>query len=130
MALFGKMSIAIRAIIAVVLLVAWIYWARLLDRKWRASHPEEKPFAWGYFQALCFFPGGLLWFIVPFVSREPAWAEALYISVYGVIGSYAGYALIKEKKKWAWIFVVAAQLNLITWLINIVYGSSRWKEFR
>jgi hypothetical protein len=44
--------------------------------------------------------------------------------------AFAGYALIKKKKKWAWVFVVVAQLNLLTWVINSIYGGNRWKEFR
>jgi drug/metabolite transporter (DMT)-like permease len=124
------MNLAVRIILAAALLVALIWVSRILDKKWRAKYPEEKPFVWGYFQALGFFPGGLLWFILPFTGRQTSPLLWLYIVVYGIVGSFAGYTLIKEKKKWAWMFVVIAQLNLLTWFIDCYYGRNRWKEFR
>ena len=124
------MNLAFRIVVAAVSVSALIWGARLLDKRWRAKHPDEKPFAWGYFQALCFFPGGLLWFLTPFLAEVPSWQLWLPVVIYGVIGSYAGYSLIRSKKKWAWIFVVVAQMNLVTWLIDIYYGGNRWKEFR
>lgn len=124
------MNSTLRFLASVVLIAALIWAARWLDRKWRAKHPEEKPFAWGYFQALCFFPAGLLWFAMPLYYGALSWSLAIAIVVYGGLGSYAGYTLIKEKKRWAWWFVVIAQLNLLTWIIDFYYGSNRWKEFR
>lgn len=123
------MNLAVRIILGVALIGALVLAARTLDKKWRAKHPEEKPFAWGYFQALCFFPAGLLWFITPFLYGF-SWELSAVILVYGLLGSYAGYVLIEGKKKWAWIFVVIAQMNFLTLLIDIVYGGNRWKEFR
>ena len=112
------------------LLIILIMAARILDRKWRAKNPSEMPFAWGYFQALCFFPAGLLWFLVPIVTRHMWWLYWLYVAFYGIAGSIAGYTLITKKRRWAWIFVVVAQINLITWAIDYYYGSKRWNEFR
>jgi hypothetical protein len=122
------MEPVLRIVGAAAILAALIYAARALDRNWRAKHPEEKPFAWGYFQGLCFFPAGLTWFV--FLPHAATWRLWLIIFVYGIAGSYAGYVLIKEKKKWAWLFVVIAQFNLVTWIINAIYGKNRWKEFR
>ena len=124
------MNVAIRIAVAAATIIVIVCAARFLDKKWRTRFPEEKPFAWGYFQALCFFPAGLLWFLMPF-TRNPASSQLwLMVTVYGVAGSFAGYTLITQKKKWAWIFVVVAQLNLVTLLIDIYYGGNRWKEFR
>jgi FtsH-binding integral membrane protein len=124
------MTSPIGYILAIVLVGIMIWTARRIDRAWREVFPQEKPFAWGYFQALCFFPAGLLWFAVPFVATGASWLTWLAAVVYGIGGSFAGYTLIVRKKKWAWIAVVCAQLNLVAWLIDIYYGSSRWKEFR
>jgi drug/metabolite transporter (DMT)-like permease len=124
------MNVGLRIALAAAIIGALIWGARLLDRRWRAKHPDERPFAWGYFQALCFFPAGLLWFITPFLAEARSWQLWLAVIFYGIVGSYAGYSLIREKKKWAWIFVVVAQVNLVTWLIDIHYGGNRWKEFR
>ncbi|MBL9189005.1 MAG: hypothetical protein JNK23_16090 [Opitutaceae bacterium] len=115
---------------AATIIALLIYAARVLDKKWRLRYPEEKPFAWGYFQALFFFPAGLLWFLMPFIHDPGSWQLWLMVVLHGVVGSYAGYALIKEKKKWAWVFVVIAQMNFVTLLIDIHYGGNRWKEFR
>jgi|GEM_PF-7093582 len=117
-------------IAAVTILVLGVWFSKFLDRKWRGRFPDEKPFAWGYFQALCFFPSGLLWFFVPFQYPQPAWVLWSYAILYGVFGSYAGYMLIAKKKRWAWMFVVLAQFNLVVWIIDYYYGSNRWKEFR
>ena len=124
------MNNVVSVLLAVAIIGALILSARFIDAKWRAKHPEEKPFAWGYFQALCFFPFGLLWFVIPFIEGGISWGMGVSIVVYGVFGSYAGYALITQKKRWAWQFVVFAQLNLLTWIIDFYYGGNRWKEFR
>ena len=124
------MSLASRICIAAVIIGAMIWGAVAMDRRWRASHPEEKPFRWGYFQALLFFPGGLSWFATPFLWSRLEWHHWMMIIVYGIGGSYAGYTLLKEKNTWAWMFIVLAQFNLLNWIINFYYGSNRWKEFR
>lgn len=124
------MDTTIRILLAIAIIGAFIWAARLIDKKWRMKHPEEKPFAWGYFQALCFFPSGLLWFIMPFVEGGISVPLGISIVVYGIFGSYAGYVLITQKKKWAWMFIVLGQLNLLTWIIDFYYGGNRWKEFR
>jgi hypothetical protein len=127
------MSHSIRVLfgcLAATAIIAGLIWAsNLLDRRWRDNHPTDRPFRWGYFQALGFFPGGLSWFIVPFFARVPVVVEVFELVVYGLVGSYAGYVLIRKKKKWAWIYVVIAQPNLINWFINIYYGGKRWNEF-
>jgi uncharacterized membrane protein HdeD (DUF308 family) len=53
-----------------------------------------------------------------------------WVLFYGVFGAYAGYVLITKKERWAWMFVVLAQVNLINWAINYYYGSRRWNDFR
>jgi hypothetical protein len=125
------MSLALRILATFGSIAVLIIISSILDRRWRVNNPQDTPFKWGYFQALCFFPAGLLWLTVPFfmygLSSPFVW---LYAFVYGIAGSFAGYTLIVKKKRWAWVFVVIAQFNLINWAINYYYGSRRWREFR
>ena len=120
----------------VVLIIALtIYGAFHLDKKWRSTHPEYRPFKWGYFQALWFFPGIPLMVLYYLISvllgkEELSLYLLIYIAVIGTLGSIAGYKLLKERKKWAWVSVVILQFNVITWIVNIYYGSDRWKEFK
>ncbi len=120
----------------VVLVIALaIYGAFHLDKRWRSRHPEYRPFKWGYFQALWFFPGiplMVLYYLgsVLLGKEEFSLYFLTYIAVIGTIGSIAGYTLLKERKKWAWVSVVILQFNVITWIVNTYYGSVRWKEFK
>jgi len=72
-------------------------------------------------------------FVAASRSAPRSWFDWLYltayVATYGIIGLFAGWTLITQKKKWAWLFVVFAQLNLLTWLIDLPYGRNRWKEF-
>jgi hypothetical protein len=126
--------VAFRLFLGLAIIAAMIWGSILLDRRWRGKNPTELSFRWGYFQALCFFPGGLMAFVAAFRFSPQSPFDWLYLIsftvIYGVIGSLAGYTLITKKRKWAWLFVVFAQLNLITWLIDASYGKNRWKEFR
>ena len=111
-----------------------IYTSHRIDQSWREKHPEHKPFKWGYFQALFFFPFGPLatigYFIsAPFIGYSIPASSAIYYLLLSVIGGYAGYMLIVKKRRWAWMFVVIAQFNMINWIINFYYGSNRWIEF-
>jgi hypothetical protein len=126
------MTAPIRAAVAFAIIATMIGTSILLDRRWRATRPTDLPFRWGYFQALCFFPGGLMAFVAAFRSNPHSLFDWLYLAVfvviYGVVGSFAGYMLITQKSKWAWLFVVFAQLNFITWIIDYFYGRKRWAE--
>jgi len=118
------------SILAFVILALIVYGAAFIDERWRAKNPKDKPFKWGYFQALCFFPFGLFYLLPPFVGDMTDWMNWAFFAVYGVVGSFAGFSLLTKKKKWAWLLVVILQMNLITWAINYFYGQKRWKEFR
>ena len=114
-----------------LVLSGFAYASIALDNRWRARHPSEKSFRWGYFQALFFFPGSTL--CIPFVLHsmiaDGEWRSLLTLFCC-IIYSYAGFILITQKKRWAWLFVVLAQFNLIVWLIDLTYGQNRWSEFR
>lgn len=124
------MALAAKIALTLVVLVALIYLARSLDRRWRERFPEEKPFVWGYFQALCFFPTALYALIWLALSDATSWLVWLIFAVYGVAGPVAGYVLIVQKRRWAWLFVMLAQLNLLTLTIDLLYSQTRWREFR
>ncbi len=127
-------GIILPPVLGLAVIAAMIWISFVLDGRWRAKHPTDLPFRWGYFQALLFFPGGLMAFVVALRSAPKSWLNWLlliaYVAVYGVCGLIAGYVLITQKKKWAWLFVVFAQLNLLTWVIDLPYGRNRWRELQ
>jgi drug/metabolite transporter (DMT)-like permease len=125
------MNFTVRTILVICLLGALSYGAVILDRNWRSQHPSELPFRWGYFQALFFLPGGLVSFLLPFIFHPRSLLDLVYETcciVLGLFGSFAGYMLIRSKKRWAWWSVVILQLGII--FINAPYGWKRRHEFR
>jgi hypothetical protein len=121
-------------IILIILVIgSFIYGSVIFDERWRKKYPEEKSFRWGYFQALSFFPGGLLGlaaFIYSVDFSQMLSLIGLFSVSYAAIASWAGYVLITQKKKWAWVLMVLLQFNMGTWLIDLVYGGNRRHEFR
>jgi hypothetical protein len=106
-----------------------IWLSRVLDRRWRAKYRKEKPFAWGYFQAIGMIIAGSSWLVGWFDGTVPS-ALAPVCVVFFVGGLAIGLPVIIKKKKWAWLLMVILQLDPIIWIIDYIYGKNRWKEFR
>jgi len=127
-----RVALGILTLIGLVFLIlAMIRGAGVLDRKWLITHPDQKPFRWGYFQALgCVIGGPMIWLLplLP-IPGFSFWSYFPYLLLQGVALPFAGYVLIKKKKRWAWIFISIAQLNMLNLVINYFYGSNRWAEF-
>lgn len=129
--------VAVQFGIGLLLLAACILASVWADNRWRANHPTHKRFRWGFFQAIWAVVGGtglLLYCVVNLILHIPELSLriagiAMVQIIFGLVGLVAGYELLKRKTKRSWIIVTILSLNIVTWLINVVYGSNRWDEF-
>jgi hypothetical protein len=133
----NSVSVAVQFGVGLLLLAACIVASVRVDNRWRSNHPTHKRFRWGFFQAIWAVVGGaglLLYCVANLILHFQEFSLriagiAMVEVVVGLVALAAGYELLKRKTKRSWIVITILSLNMVTWLINVVYGSNRWDEF-
>jgi NADPH:quinone reductase-like Zn-dependent oxidoreductase len=94
--------------------------AFVLNRRFRARHPEKRAYRWGYYFSMMAFIGGLLL------------GRFLDFGMTGVIVCGLLYALLAwffaKRQHWAWVILTILSFNPIAWIINAIYLRRRWAE--
>ena len=109
-------------LIAVPLLIfiAPIVAALVLNRGFKARHPDKRGYRWGYYFSIMAFIGGL---------GLGAFLELGFagVIVCGLIYAALAWAFA-QRKHWAWIALTILSFNPIAWIINAIYLRKRWAE--
>jgi len=117
----GPVLVALGLIgVPIAALVVPIVAAFVLNRRFRESNPEKRPYRWGYYFSMMAFIGGLLL------------GRLLDFGLIGVIICGLLYGILAwffaQRRPWAWIALTILSFNPIAWIINAIYLRRRWKE--
>jgi hypothetical protein len=91
-----------------------------LNRRFRRSNPQAKPFRWGYYFSIISIVTGLV--LGAFLEAGSS-VTILCGILYGVLAWF-----FAQRRHWAWIALTILSFNPVAWIINAIYLRKRWAE--
>ena len=103
------------------------------NQRLRDSHPESKPFAWGYTFSYAILLSAIvlgLFVLISFLGGEIRYRAENYavLELVGCLlsGWISFYAI--RRRRWALVVVTILSLSIWYWVINFFYLRNRWEE--
>lgn len=104
------------------LCIAWPM-AHILGKRWKANHPNKRPYQWGYYWSIMNIAALAL---VP-AAFFGDWRDGAVIGVWMLAGGITGFFTWK-RHRWAWILGTLLSFNFVAWVVNGIYLKNRWTE--
>ena len=108
--------------------------AHSMSLKLYKSHPEFKPYTWGYFNGISGMLTGLTLLVWLFFfqaghsgSGRRADEFAFFLGLY-YLTIVALHFLFIKRNRWGILIAIIFQLNPVMWIINGIYLKNRWSE--
>lgn len=107
-----------------IVLPVWL--AIRLNAKLQARAPQVRPFAWDYYNGISLMFGTLVVALIA-LGQDESIGKCIF-GCGAILTGVAGYYII-QRRRWAWVVGSLIQINIVTWIVNWIYGRNRWAEF-